>query len=35
MTRARLLQEMSNTEFVHWQMYYSKIAQDQELAAKG
>lgn len=31
MTVARLRAEMSNDEFVRWEMYYARIAQRQEL----
>lgn len=31
MTVARLRDEMPNSEFVSWSMYYSRIAQRQEL----
>lgn len=31
MTVGRLRDEMSNEEFVRWQMYYARIAQRQEL----
>lgn len=34
MTVARLRQEMSNAEFVRWDVYYGRLAQQQELAAK-
>lgn len=32
MTVARLRREMENHEFVHWGMYYSRKAQQAELA---
>lgn len=32
MTRARLLVEMSNIEFLYWSRYFDKIHQEQELA---
>lgn len=31
MTVAQLHEQMSNAEFVHWQMYYARIAQQAEL----
>jgi hypothetical protein len=31
MTVARLRDEMSNEEFVRWEVYYARIAQRQEL----
>jgi len=34
MTRARLLDEMSNDEFMGWYTYYSRKAQREEIAAK-
>lgn len=30
-TVAELREQMSNDEFLHWQMYYARIAQQQEL----
>jgi hypothetical protein len=31
MTRARLLAEMSNIEFLYWSRYFDRIAQEREL----
>lgn len=33
MTRAALVAEMSNLEFVYWQTYWGRVAQTQQLAA--
>lgn len=34
MTRARLREEMSADEFVHWSVFYARKAQREELARK-
>lgn len=34
MTVERLRREMSNAEYVRWNIYYQRIAQQQELEAK-
>lgn len=34
MTVGRLRTELSNDEFVHWYIYYARIAQRRELAMK-
>lgn len=34
MTRARLREEMSADEFVHWGVFYARKAQREELARK-
>lgn len=31
MTRARMIKEMSNLEFVYWSRHFDRIAQAQEL----
>ena len=35
MTVDELRHRMSSAEFVHWQIYYSRLAQAQELAKGG
>lgn len=35
MTVGRLRAEMSNDEFVRWEIYYARIAQREELAGDG
>lgn len=35
MTVARLRAEIGNDEWVGWQVYYGRMAQNQELAMKG
>lgn len=34
MTVADLRERMSSAEFLSWQIYYARIAQDQEIATK-
>jgi hypothetical protein len=34
MSVARLRADMSNDEFVRWNIYYARMAQQQELASK-
>jgi hypothetical protein len=35
MTVSELRERMSNDEFVRWSVYYARLAQQRELAAKG